>query len=335
MTKPAQGDQGRISLTRTRWQTARYHLTSPAIVAVTTVSIAAGIIAPILVVMPGAATAHQVTTTSNATEPAPAVTVVVTSAPEPTGITADTTSAAPELPVTLTVGPLTAIRLGVIPGTTVGELLEERGVTLGADDTVSPGEDHIIAAGDQVAVTQVRFETSTEDAVLPQPESRTVPDTTMVKGVSAIAQQGRPGVERVTYRTKVTNGVPGEREVVSRRTITEPLPTITKVGTKVAPRPPSTTVPVPSTASSRSTTPPVPATPVAQERVVTIRCETAATVQVTVTGPGEVSLALDPGGSWTSDGKVIGSTTLPGPGSVTATFTGIYYSLSALGGVCQ
>ena len=47
-------------------------------------------------------------------------------------------------------------------------------------------------------------------------------------------QQGQPGVVEVTYRTTVTNGQNGAREEVSRKTITEATPTITKVGTKKA-----------------------------------------------------------------------------------------------------
>ncbi len=56
----------------------------------------------------------------------------------------------------------------------------------------------------------------------------------MAAGTTTVVQQGQPGVVEVTYRTTVTNGQNGERQEVSRKTITEATPTITKVGTKKA-----------------------------------------------------------------------------------------------------
>ena len=50
-----------------------------------------------------------------------------------------------------------------------------------------------------------------------------------------MVQQGQPGSVEITLRTTVTNGQAGAPEEVSRRTLTEATPTITKVGTKQAP----------------------------------------------------------------------------------------------------
>jgi resuscitation-promoting factor RpfB len=69
-----------------------------------------------------------------------------------------------------------------------------------------------------------------------------------------VAQQGQAGVAEVSYRTTVTNGQSGPREETGRRTVTEAVPTIIKVGTQQAPVPAAAPAP-----AARQATPVAPA----------------------------------------------------------------------------
>jgi uncharacterized protein YabE (DUF348 family) len=122
----------------------------------------------------------------------------------------------------------------VTEAATVGDVLAAAGVTLGADDTVNPPADTAVSNGLQIAVTRISYVTTTENQPVEQPADQTQNDSSMAAGTTSVVQQGQPGVVEVTYRTTVTNGQNGERQEASRKTITEAMPTITKVGTKKA-----------------------------------------------------------------------------------------------------
>ena len=89
-----------------------------------------------------------------------------------------------------------------------------------------------VTDGLQIAVTRISYLTETENQPIDQPAEQTQNDSSLAAGTTAVVQQGQAGVAEVTFRTTVTNGQNGAREEVSRRTVTEATPTITKVGTK-------------------------------------------------------------------------------------------------------
>jgi uncharacterized protein YabE (DUF348 family) len=152
-----------------------------------------------------------------------------------------TTALADGIPVSIVTLPTISLTDGANPATssvteaaTVGDVLAAAGITLGADDTVSPPVETAVTGGLQIAVTRIAYVSSTENQPIDQPADQTQNDSSMAAGTTSEVQQGQPGVVEVTYRTTVTNGQNGAREEVSRKTITEATPTITKVGTKKA-----------------------------------------------------------------------------------------------------
>jgi uncharacterized protein YabE (DUF348 family) len=149
------------------------------------------------------------------------------------------------LAVTVTTLPTVAIRDGagrpvtVISGAKdVGHLLVSQKISPGTNDVVSPGFTTPLFDGMAIAVTRVKYVTTSKVGTVPQPADRKVEDDSMTKGTTSVAQSGHPGKVKLTYRTKVVNGKSvGKAQEISRTTITEAVPTIIHVGTYVAPPP--------------------------------------------------------------------------------------------------
>jgi uncharacterized protein YabE (DUF348 family) len=162
--------------------------------------------------------------------------------------------------VTLAVGTDPAIT-SVVEGATVADALAAAGVVVGPDDTVAPAVGTPVADGMQVAVTRIDYLTETANEPIAQPADETQNDSSMAAGTTSVVQQGQAGVAEVTYRTTVTNGQNGAREEVSRRTVTEATPTITKVGTKQAAAAPAAAAAAPAApaAAPRQAAAPAPA----------------------------------------------------------------------------
>ena len=122
----------------------------------------------------------------------------------------------------------------VVEGATVGDALAAAGVTVGADDTVTPVAATPVTDGLQIAVTRISYQTTTQTQDVGQPADEQQNDSSLAAGTTTVVQQGQPGSVEITFRTTVTNGQTGAPEEVSRRTLTEARATITKVGTKQA-----------------------------------------------------------------------------------------------------
>ena len=117
---------------------------------------------------------------------------------------------------------------------TVGALLTEQGVVLGAEDTVTPAVDTALSDGLAVQVTRIATTSVTEEVEVPQPADQQVEDDSMDAGTSTVTQQGAPGKDSVTYQVVTTNGQQTAKNEASRTPITAAQPTITTVGTKKA-----------------------------------------------------------------------------------------------------
>ncbi len=145
----------------------------------------------------------------------------------------------------------------VVEGGTVGDALAAAGVTLGADDTVTPAAATPVADGLQVVVTRISYQTTTQTQEVGQPADQRQNDSSLAAGTTTVVQQGRPGSVEITLRTTVTNGQAAAPQEVSRRTLTEAIPTITKVGTKQTPA----VQPAAQPAQQSAATPPQAAAP--------------------------------------------------------------------------
>ncbi len=117
---------------------------------------------------------------------------------------------------------------------TVGALLTEQGVVLGAEDTVTPAVDTALSDGLAIQVTRIATTSVTEEVEVPQPADQQVEDDSMDAGTSTVTQQGAPGKDSVTYQVVTTNGQQTAKNEVSRTPITAAQPTIITVGTKKA-----------------------------------------------------------------------------------------------------
>ncbi|MET0966677.1 MAG: ubiquitin-like domain-containing protein [Nakamurella sp.] len=151
------------------------------------------------------------------------------------------TAVSQDLAVTIVTLPTVTLTVGADPASatiteaaTVADLLAAAGVALGPDDTVSPEGTTPVTDGLQVVGTRISYVTDVQNEPIAQQADQTRNDDSIATGTTTVTQQGAAGVAEVTYRTTVTNGQSGDRAEVSRRTLVEPTPTITVVGTKKA-----------------------------------------------------------------------------------------------------
>ena len=115
---------------------------------------------------------------------------------------------------------------------TVGDLLNEQQLTLGALDTVSPAAATPLSEGLAVTVTRVAQTTVTEQVPVAQPADQQVEDANLDQGSSNVTQEGSAGTDQVTYQVTSTNGAETAKTEVSRTAVTPALPKVVNVGTK-------------------------------------------------------------------------------------------------------
>ncbi len=96
---------------------------------------------------------------------------------------------------------------------TVGELIKERNIKLGKDDSVLPAQDTKIAPNTQIFLIRNGVQIQTIEEVVPMP-IETVSDANLTYGATAIRQQGAPGKKQVTYQIELQNGQEVGRKVI-------------------------------------------------------------------------------------------------------------------------
>lgn len=119
----------------------------------------------------------------------------------------------------------------LLTGGTVGELLQAAGITLGENDTVSPGADTQLAAGLQVVVQRVEYKTEVKTETLPY-TTKTVNDSSLARGKTKTVTKGENGLDKVTYLVKYVDGEAVEMTEQARETVKEATQKVVKVGTK-------------------------------------------------------------------------------------------------------
>ena len=103
---------------------------------------------------------------------------------------------------------------------TVRDLLAEAAVTLDDDDRVVPVEPTFIEDGLTVRVVRVEVRTETAQREVPF-ERRTVRDASIPAGETRLLEPGVTGIEELTYRITLEDGVEVERLLVRRGTLRE------------------------------------------------------------------------------------------------------------------
>src|SRR5581483_7839952 len=110
---------------------------------------------------------------------------------------------------------------------TVGDLLAGLGVTLDADDEVTPPLD--APPGARVTVVRVEVTQVTEERALPVAEQRH-DDLALPKGETRVEQDGSPGLERVLYLVTRRDGRISSKRKVSSEVVTPATPRVVIVG---------------------------------------------------------------------------------------------------------
>lgn len=114
---------------------------------------------------------------------------------------------------------------------TVGEALEEIGVTLSEEDIVTPDVSAAVTDGMSVNIDRISTKEITE-AVSVDFETKRVSDSSLQKGVTKVSQKGEKGEKSVKYSVTVKNGEEISREYISEEIVKNPIDEIIKVGTK-------------------------------------------------------------------------------------------------------
>ena len=119
--------------------------------------------------------------------------------------------------------------LNARPGT-VKDFLEASNITLGEDDTVTPGLDTEISEGLEIVVERVTFEEVSEVEVIPFEVVRQN-NNSMAQGTESIAVAGVNGEKNITYKIKKVDGEEVEREVLKEEVTKQPVNQVVNVGT--------------------------------------------------------------------------------------------------------
>lgn len=117
---------------------------------------------------------------------------------------------------------------------TVGALLEEAGVQLGALDRVEPGPEAPLTEGMTVAVTRVREEEITAESSI---DFVTVSreDDNLPLGEQTVLSEGAPGLLARTIRAVYENGQIVSREILRETVLKAPRDRVLLVGTRAVP----------------------------------------------------------------------------------------------------
>ncbi len=114
---------------------------------------------------------------------------------------------------------------------TVQSLLVSEGITLGEDDIVSPSLTTELTDDMEIVVGRVTYEEVTADEAIPFTETVTK-DSSLPRGVTKVDVQGKDGVQTVTRRNMLVDGVVTESTILASEVVSEPVTQVVREGTK-------------------------------------------------------------------------------------------------------
>ena len=117
---------------------------------------------------------------------------------------------------------------------TVGDVLDELGVSVDDDDAVKPRLDTEISDGDKVVVTRIRVVTRKVAGEVVDFETVEREDSSAFEGEDTVVKAGRDGLRDVTYELTYRNGELTAREVVRQKVLRAPVAQVVEVGTREA-----------------------------------------------------------------------------------------------------
>lgn len=116
---------------------------------------------------------------------------------------------------------------------TVGEVLHQHGIVLDENDEVVPAENEKVFPGSVIAISRVEFLEVAEEKALGY-ETIEQASAQLEKGTTEIVTEGQNGIEKITYRITIKNGVETAREEIAQEIVSEPVDKVVAVGTKVS-----------------------------------------------------------------------------------------------------
>lgn len=116
---------------------------------------------------------------------------------------------------------------------TVGDLLQEKGVTLGANDGVSPAKTTVLTSDMEVRVWRNGKQTLTQEEVITRPIEE-VKDADKNVGTREVTEAGADGKRNATYEVETKDGVEVARKEIASVTTLEAVKQVVVVGTKVS-----------------------------------------------------------------------------------------------------
>ncbi|MFK0169314.1 ubiquitin-like domain-containing protein [Streptomyces sp. NPDC090306] len=117
---------------------------------------------------------------------------------------------------------------------TVGEAIEEAGITLRGEDTTSVAAGSFPRDGQTVTVLRITGTQEVREEQIPFAVRR-VEDPTIFRGTESVEEPGRPGLRRITYTLRSVNGVRQRPHRVRAEVVREPRARVVKVGTRPMP----------------------------------------------------------------------------------------------------
>ncbi|MEB8342153.1 ubiquitin-like domain-containing protein [Streptomyces endophyticus] len=117
---------------------------------------------------------------------------------------------------------------------TVGEAVEDAGVTLHGQDTTSVPQSGFPRDGQVITVMRVTGEKEVREESIPYATERTE-DASQFQGTEIVTRAGEPGMKRVTYSVRTVNGVRMKPRRVRQEVVREPRTQQVRVGTKPMP----------------------------------------------------------------------------------------------------
>ncbi|MFE6481851.1 ubiquitin-like domain-containing protein [Streptomyces sp. NPDC057757] len=117
---------------------------------------------------------------------------------------------------------------------TVGETLDEAGITLHGQDTTSVAAGSFPRDGQTVTVMRITGSKEVREESIPFAVERTR-DPSLFRGTEVVERAGQPGARRVTYLLRTVNGVKQKPRRVRSEVVREPRAQVVKVGTKPMP----------------------------------------------------------------------------------------------------
>ncbi len=112
---------------------------------------------------------------------------------------------------------------------TVGDMLSQRGITLGADDQISVSLDTPLSEGLYIRIWREGIQTIGVDEQIPF-SSRIVYDVNQPLGYRAVQTEGKTGVNSVSYEIEIKDGVEISRTELARITTLEPTEQLIAIG---------------------------------------------------------------------------------------------------------